>query len=607
LRNLAIFSLGKILSRLNRIRFRIHQKHFRPFPKPEIFWLSHYTYCHRYIRIEEGGRIAGGLSRFVSSLVDFSFVRCLVADRYGVAGVAYDPVSLFLLQLFCYLEKFPDMKTFLATVRDHERGKHYRLYAGIRDPHIPCEATFTNLKDRLGQERYRQIFHVLVEMVDLLGFLTHRILAIDGTLFPTYARYKGCTYFSPACRQIEFKGLIQSVRKRILRRLSEPERIVPGKEIKIKGECPSPNFPEDIKRPKVELLVLTLQQANPERPSPLNQLFALRDELAELNLDLVAKRGLLHAINLADEVDSFCFSCPKLPRDMEARIGVRRNPQNPDRKEKIFGFNAVIGTAVELTLGIELPVACITIAGNAQEGNQYIPIKEQIFKYHGKHSKIDVADAKYDELHNYEYSRTHGAIPVIDYNPRNEKITAPALKQRGYDRNGWPYAPCGILTRPNGFDLMAKRASFTCRRQCLYSADERIQAYTSLCPHWINYHGYCTHMSLNQFPRLINEIVRGTPRYQGLKALRPASERINSSAKNGLNILTKPKIRGLKNAGILALLAVMVILLKRIALFIVKVTLQIRKTCQKNTLLPHHVHLPGPMVSKYIWNLIRRE
>jgi hypothetical protein len=193
LRNLAFFSLGKILSRLNRIRFRIHQKHFRPFPKPEIFWLSHYTYCHRYIRIEEGGRIAGGLSRFVSSLVDFSFVRCLVADRYGVAGVAYDPVSLFLLQLFCYLEKFPDMKTFLATVRDHERGKHYRLYAGIRDPHIPCEATFTNLKDRLGQERYRQIFHVLVEMVDLLGFLTHKILAIDGTLFPTYARYKGCT------------------------------------------------------------------------------------------------------------------------------------------------------------------------------------------------------------------------------------------------------------------------------------------------------------------------------------------------------------------------------------------------------------------------------
>jgi len=63
---------------------------------------------------------------------------------------------------------------------------------------------------------------------------------------------------------------------------------------------------------------------------------------------------------------------------MEARIGVRRNPQNPNRKQKIFGFNAVVGTAVELTSGIELPIACITIAGNGQEGNQYIPIKEQV-------------------------------------------------------------------------------------------------------------------------------------------------------------------------------------------------------------------------------------
>jgi hypothetical protein len=115
---------------------------------------------------------------------------------------------------------------------------------------------------------------------------------------------------------------------------------------------------------------------------------------------------------------------------------VRRNPQNPNRKQKIFGFNAVVGTAVELTLGIELPVACITIAGNGQEGNQYIPIKEQILEHHGKTSKIDLADAKYDEHHNYVFSRSHGAIPIIDYNPRNENLTASALKERGYDRNG---------------------------------------------------------------------------------------------------------------------------------------------------------------------------
>jgi len=69
-------------------------------------------------------------------------------------------------------------------------------------------------------------------------------------------------------------------------------------------------------------------------------------------------------------------------------------------------------------------------------------------------------------------------------------------------------------------------------------------------------------MSVNDFPRLIIEVLRGTDRHQKLKALRSASERTNSSAKEDLCILNKPKIRGLKNAGVLAQMAVMVLLLK---------------------------------------------
>ena len=62
-----------------------------------------------------------------------------------------------------------------------------------------------------------------------------------------------------------------------------------------------------------------------------------------------------------------------------------------------------------------------------------------------------------------------------------------------------------------------------------------------------------------------------------LKALRSASERTNSSTKDDFCILSNPKIRGLKNAGVLAQMAVMVLLLKRISRFIVKVTLAMRK------------------------------
>jgi hypothetical protein len=514
------------------------------------------------------------------------------------------------LDLFRHLEKFPDMKTFVEDLHDWERGKNFRLYAGITSKDIPCEATFTNFKERLGEELYNQIFHVLVEIAERLGFISYKIIATDGTLFPTNARYKGCTWFEGECNCIEFIGIIENVRRRVHYRLNHPDEEALHKEIRIKVECPSSRFPVDakIQRPKVEVLTLALQQADPEKPSIFNQIFGVQEELQRENLDLVVKRWLLTEIAMGDsaKTDSFFFRCPKLPHDMDARIGVRRNPQNPDRIEKIFGFNAIIDTSIELDLGIELPVACTTIAGNGEEGRHFITNKNQIIDHHGRVSKIHLADAKYDEIRNYEFSRSQGAIPIIDYNPRSENLSPQALKTRGYDHKGRPYAPCGILTRPNGFDQKSQRASFSCRRHCVGSNDPQIRQHAENCKHWINYHGFTRHMSVSDFPRLIIEVLRGTDRHHKLKALRSASERTNSSAKEDLCILNKPKIRGLKNAAVLAQMAVMVLLLKRISRFIVKVTLAIRKMYSSNS-PPLKPFFPGPDVPKFIANLIQRE
>ena len=608
MRNLASFSIGSVIKKLNRIHVRIDSKYNRPFPKPRCFWLSEYAYKRRYIKIHPDGRIAGGLSRFVTSLVDFSFIRSIVAHKYKPLGCAYDPVSLFLLELFRYLEKYPTMSDFVKTIRDREKGKHYRLYAGIKYPHWPCEATFTNLKDRLGEDLYNHILHVLVEIAERLGLISYNILATDGTLFPTNARYKGCTYFCDECKSIEFRGIIENVRRRILYRLNNPEKIVPGKEIRVKVPCPSSNFPDDVKRPNVEVLTLFLKEADPERPSVFNRIFVLEKELHEARLDLMVKRGVITRFEMGESIssDAFFFRCPKLPADMEARIGIRRDPQNPNRKQKIFGFNAIIDTSIELELGLELPVACTTIAGNAEEGRHFISNREQVLQHHGQTSKIDLADAKYDELNNYAFSRSQGAIPIIDYNPRNENLSANALKNRGHDRNGWPYAPCGLLTRPNGFDFNCQRASFTCRRQCVTSRDPAIVRYSQDCRYWINYHGFTKHMSVRQFPRLISEVIRGTERHQKIKALRSAAERTNATAKDDFCILSKPKVRGLKHAGILSQMAVIVVLLKRVACFIVKVTLALREKTQNNK-SPPVFFVPGPSVPKFILNLVMRE
>jgi len=604
MRNLFPFHLGNVIRKLNQIRIAINLQHQKPFPKSKSRLLSHYSFVSRRVKINPSGEIAGGLSRFVTSLIDFSFVRSICASAYSSrGGHAYDPVSLFLLELFRYLEKFPDLKTFLSTVRDQDKGKHYRLYAGISPSHIPRDADFTHLKDRLGEALYIEISQVLVEIVRLLGFLSFNILSTDGTLFPSYSHYNGCTYFCEQCQSIEFKGLIDNVRRRILYKLQDPKRLALGKEIKVRVDCPSTRFPEDVLKPKVDLLTLSLKIADPEQPNPFSKIFGVDEVLKPHGLDLSIRKTHLHSIRL-DQIDSFFFRCPKLPSDTEARIGVRRNPKNPDKVEKIFGFNAITTTSIELSLGIELPVSCLTISGNAEEGNQFIPLKEQLSRHH-PNTKIDLADAKYDELHNYEYARATGSIPLIDYNVRNEDVSLDALKLRGYDRNGWPFAPCGVLCRPNGFDFSFQRATFTCQRQCVSSNEPRLKEYSQSCPFFINYHGFIKHMSIKQYPRLITEVIRATPRYQTLRSLRPASERLNSTAKEDLEILNKPKLRGLKRAAILGQLTLISILLKRVACFIIKVTLAVKKERTKN----HHgfIIIRGPKVPKFILNLVQRE
>jgi hypothetical protein len=113
-------------------------------------------------------------------------------------------------------------------------------------------------------------------------------------------------------------------------------------------------------------------------------------------------------------------------------------------------------------------------------------------------------------------------------------------------------------------------------------------------------------MSVIQFPRLITEVIRGTDRYQKLKALRSAAERTNASAKDDFCILSKPRVRGLKHAGILSQIAVIIVLLKRVAAFIVKVTLSLREKIENNKSPPDYL-VPGPSVPNFILNLVQRE
>jgi len=611
------FTIANISRKFNQINPEISLSHQKPFPNLSL--LSHYKFKKRFVKIMPNGDIQGGCAKMIISLIDFSFIRSLVAHRYSIKGPpCYDPPSLFLIDLFRYLDGYQNMSQFLELIRDKDRGRAYRKYAGISMDNVSCEGTFSNFRARLGENLYNEIFHVLVGIFHQVEMISFNILAHDGTLYPTWARYKGCTYFCDQCHAITVPDVIDRVKNQILYRLNKLADNNLGSEIRVKAPCPSDRFPEknktgkEIKRPKIELFACRLAFADGELSEEQRNtaiLFGVEEELDRQHLCIQTIRSNIFDINTDDGSMSMC--CPKLPKDTDARIGVRRNPKNPNKKEKIFGYNLVLSTSVELHLKIELPVAVTNIAGNAEEGSQIIQNKEQIHKHHKAQVKIDIADAKYDIINNYNYIRGTGSIPFIDYNRRNEDLSKHALLNRGYDQKGWPFAPCGLLTRPNGFDQKHQRLTFCCFKQCMklrHKALQDLQARYNIaqCPHIKNQTGYASHMYLKEHPRLVNEIPRGSKRYNTIKNMRSASERSNSTIKGDLKILEKPRVIDGPRANILAQMAGIVFLLKRAFSFIVRITNRFRKLFKTNDPAIKE-KLQPPFIPKSIRNVIQLE
>jgi hypothetical protein len=605
------FTISNVTKNLNKININISLSHQKPFPQISI--LSNYQFKKRFVKIFSNGGIQGGYARLITSLIDFSFIRSLTADCYSVFGPpCYDPVSLFLLDLFRYMGGYTNMSTFVSILQDEDQGRGYRLYAGIDMDNVPCEATFSNFRSRLGERRYNEIFHVLVDIFHKLEMITFSILSVDGTLYPSWARYHGCCHFDQGCKSITVPQVIEKVRNRILYRLNNLANHTLGTECRVYTDCPSDRFPDDIKKPKVELFSFKLSFCDGEPTKEQKNtacLFGVEDELAKHHLCINTIRS--NVIHIDPLSGSITIRCPKLPKDTDAKVGVRRDLKNPNKKERVFGYNAVFSTSVELHLGIELPVAINNIAGNAEEADFLIANADQIYNHHDCEAKIFIADSKYDAIKNYEYVRSKDAIPIIDYNPRRENLKKDDLLNRGYDRNGRPFSLCGLLCRSNGFDENRQRLTFCCFKQCQilkYQALQDLQSRFDIatCPHLQNQTGFVRHMYVKDLPRLINEIPRGSKRYIVIKKIRSSSERTNSSLKENLKILDRPKVLNRQRANILAQMAGIVLLLKRAFSFIVRTTILFRKFYTDNDQTAKK-KLSLRSIAKSILNIIQRK
>lgn len=578
-KNLISYSLKNITRKLNAINIQINLQHQIPFPKPREHLLSFYSYQQRWVEISNNGYF--NRARLASSFIDFSFVRSLVADSYSKEGAhCFDPVSMFLCDIFRWLDNFPSMKNFLKVLHHKDNGRCYRTYAGINDHPIPSEADFSNFRLRLGEEKYKRIFAVLVDILKMLDLITANILSHDGTLVPTFARYRGCNYASCDCSSIRVTGdFITKTRTRILSMLENPSSIPIDKELHAYAKCPKATLPNNVKPPSIQVCAFKLLPYNPDLVNDNDQttkLLGIENALNNHNLMLVPIRTNISKIDLNLKDNPVYVRCPKMPYDLDAKIGYRRSKYNPQKKEKVFGYQIVISTSVEPQIGLELPVCCITKPGNAKDGNYFLHLKEEIKWSHGTHTFIDIADSGFDDTANYCYAQTQGSIPIFDYNPRGENLSQHALLKRGYDKNGSPFAPCGVVCKPNGYDKKHKRLSFVCAKQCLENYTLPSSPLDN-CSHLTSSLGFATHKSFWDNPRLYTEIPRASQRWKKIRNLRVSSERTNATAKSDLDILNHPHTRGLLRMAILAQLACMATLLKRFLNFVVKITLKLRR------------------------------
>jgi transposase len=123
--------------------------------------------------------------------IDWSFIHPLVKDKYsglsqGAEG--YDPIALFKAQLLIYLGEVNSDRKLASALRYNGR---LCLLCGFNYLKTPSNGTFTNFRDRLGDDIFYEILHNLIAQAIVLKVIRGGDTAIDSTHIWAYANQFG--------------------------------------------------------------------------------------------------------------------------------------------------------------------------------------------------------------------------------------------------------------------------------------------------------------------------------------------------------------------------------------------------------------------------------
>jgi IS5 family transposase len=122
----------------------------------------------------------GHFLKLLNKAVDFSFVNELCQDAYtpDFGRPAYDPEMMFKILFLQFLYHISDRRV--------EEEVNFNLvlkwFAGLAiDDSPPDSSSLTRFRDRLGEERFAQIFNQIVGLSREKGLISDRLSIVDST------------------------------------------------------------------------------------------------------------------------------------------------------------------------------------------------------------------------------------------------------------------------------------------------------------------------------------------------------------------------------------------------------------------------------------------
>jgi transposase len=327
------------------------------------------------------------LLRKINQVVDFSFIKELVKDRYtpDFGRPAEDPEFMLRLCLLQYLYGDSDR----GVIENARLNLAYRYFLGLAvDEEVPDDSTVSYFRAiRLGEEKFREVFQQIVQQCIDKGLVTGKRQIVDST------------HIVADMAVTSLAGLIKLCRRNVL-------KTVENQDAKLAEKLGVKDL-QVVKQDRFTRMAEGLENEIDEAKKLMNGVTAeLRDKRLKVTPELRKDLELLEkaVADRADEAKDRLVS----PIDPDARMGKKEHKHWAGYKGHV-----VVEEESEIITAIE------TTPANTDDGTQLKPLLNQQEKTHLLVPHEISGDKAYDSGANLEHLDSKKVTGYISLSKKN--------------------------------------------------------------------------------------------------------------------------------------------------------------------------------------------